>query len=212
MKKNHYDLLINNKNIILGIILFVYFSYYCFLFNPCINHAKNYYSLPYTPSYNIKSSNLSNITIIFLAAENPEVPIYSQTMNFSVSQLTVFDVMIDALNGTNNISYTNSTAGVFIKNIKINDKWYNMTTDRFWLYWVNCEFADRSCSKYYVSSNDIIIWYYSDGDPFDPCPNTEKTIDYSQLIIFVIIVIVIILTLAVIGLFLKKISNSSKEK
>ncbi|MHA1270096.1 MAG: DUF4430 domain-containing protein [Candidatus Helarchaeota archaeon] len=154
-------------------------------------------------SQDISKTSVNNITITFKDI-TLNLTIYSCKINISGTQTTVFDATIEALGGVSHINYIDSYMGVFINDMEVNGTWYRRTNQRFWVYYVNNEFASVSCSKYSLQSNDTILWTYS--DPQSSTGNTTE--DYTEeLIMFVIILGIIISGLILLGLFLKKRSN-----
>ncbi len=161
----------------------------------------NSYKIFYFKSNNLQINTLSveNITVIF---KYKDTLLLNCSLNFTGSQISVFDATINALGGIEHIKYNPDTGcGVFIRDMEINNTWYKLSSNKFWLYWVNGEFAKVSCSKYNLQSNSIIVWIYTDNFPYTS--STDQ--DYSgEFLIFIVVLISILIGIGVLGIIIKK--------
>ncbi|MBD3226847.1 MAG: DUF4430 domain-containing protein [Candidatus Lokiarchaeota archaeon] len=143
----------------------------------------------------ITDLNAQNITIIFMDG-NDNTTLLEQTFNMTTPKVTVFNATIMALDGIENINYYSSLYGVFVRDMKIQGTWYKISSERYWLYYVNDEFAEVSCSRYELDSNDVILWYYYGEDDSQDIP--------VEVIIVIVVLISIFIALLGIGFYLKK--------
>jgi len=185
---------------VIGIVL-ILFGSLSFLGGP-LNSSHEYPNWQMVPNYGElrRSESVENITVIF---EDGELNITLGMGFISVleGETTAFNATSFVLGGLANIDYYDTFNGVFVRGMRINGTWYQQTSTKYWLYYVNGVLAPVSCSKYTLQSNDTVRWVFSIYSP----PSDSNYQDFTrEITIFFIGLSLIIAGFIGVGVILKR--------